>query len=219
MRSGDLFSGGSVRMYELRFRNIIKCKRFLLHIYNCMFCRVVFINRLYHLYKLSCGDLSGLDRIHFVYGMHWGIILCLHGSDFSDRRLRCWKIFCCFIKFLLQLSCGHLPIIDWLDGLLFVYSWFVLRHFWIVWRDWSLCYGILFGVIGICMFKLSRRYIYCIVVNDSVLKLSGWNLSSIDWLNVVHFMYCWFVLRHHRIICRVSMRCWNILSVFSDSVL
>jgi len=69
------------------------------------------------------------------------------------------------------------------------------------------------------MFKLSRRYIFCIVVNDSVLKLSGWNLSSINWINGLHFMSCWFVLRHHRIVYRISMRCWNILSVFSDSVL
>jgi len=217
--SRDLFSGGSIRMHELRFRNIIKCRRFLLHIYNCMCIWAILINRLYQLHKLFHGHLSGLDRIHFVYGMHRGIILCYHGFDCSDGRLCNWKIFSCFINSLFKLFIGNIFIICICDQLFKLSLWdlscfyrvnslhtmhcrIILRHHGSDCSDGFLCSRFLLGRLGNRLFQLFSR-----------------NFPSDFKLFKLHIVYCWVILCHHGSDSSDGRLCnWNIFCCFINSL-
>jgi len=165
-----------------------------------------------------------------------GFLLSIIG-DFMFTLSR-WNLCCIIISNkLLKLYRGHLPSIDWLDGVLFMYSWFVLRYHWTICRYWSLRYGILLGFIGICMLKLSRRYIFCIVFNNGVLKLScrniyflsiehqllellRGNLPSFHGLDGLHGLRRWFLLRISCFVsCFRSMCGWKVRSFLCNLVL
>jgi len=149
-------------MHELRFRNIIKCRLFLLHIYiyNCMFHRGIFINWLFALHKLFRGLFSGLDRINFVYGMYCRVILRHHGSDCSDGRLCCRLLLSRLGNRMFKLFSWNFPIYCKLIKLYSMFYRIILRHHGSVGSNGRLCSWKIFCRFIDSVFKLYCRLLY-----------------------------------------------------------
>jgi len=89
---------------------------------NCLFklfTRDFFVVRIFlQLFKLFCGDLSGLDRIHIMHGMHCGFILRNIRPHSCDGSLRCWILLSSVCDGVFKLSRGVLPSHHWLNTML-----------------------------------------------------------------------------------------------------
>jgi len=76
-----------------------------------MFCWHILIERLFDLHKLCRGNISGVNRIHNMYGVPQRIILCHHGSNGSDGFLCCGLVLSRLFDSLLNLSFGKVFVV------------------------------------------------------------------------------------------------------------
>jgi len=119
-----------------------------------------------------------------------------------------------------KLWSGILSGLDWLFRVLCMFQWLVLRHHRTNSCHRSLRCGIILFILSVHMLELSRWNLRCLVFDYKLFELSGDHFPSFDWLHYMLGLYCWFILRHHRIDSRDrSMCCGILLVVFSVGVL
>jgi hypothetical protein len=112
-------------------------------------------------------------------------------------KLSGWNLCCDVFDFkLLKLSGGNISILVWLNGVLGLYCWLVLRFRRIASGDGNLRRGLLLVVFSDGVFKLSRRNIHCIDIEHKLRKLLRGYLSGFHWLDLLFGLRLRLLLRN-----------------------
>jgi len=100
----------------------MRCGILLCNIINSLFklsrwnlCSFVFNDKLL---KLSFGDFSSVDWLHYMLCMYRWLILRHHRTNSSNRSVRCGLLLWVFIDSLLEMSCWNFCCFVFNDKLL-----------------------------------------------------------------------------------------------------
>jgi len=100
--------------------------------------RILLVDVVLQLLKLSCGHFSSLNWIVILFGLHCWLILRDYGTVSSDWLMRCGKLFCRISKYVLKLSRGHFPGVNRVVILFGLHCGLLLRDHGTDSSDWRL---------------------------------------------------------------------------------